>query len=110
MKKILFCDGIFHSGKSEYDTFAYMTVENGIITGTYHKRPAGKYTEEISLGGQHVYPCLIDGHIHMLFTIAAMAMGFNICEITDEGVVPSDIRGVEKKIRSYAASQKRAPS
>ena len=107
MKKILFCDAIFHSGKSEYDTFAYMTVENGIITGTYHKRPAGKYTEEISLGGQHVYPCLIDGHIHMLFTITAMAMGFNICEITDEGVVPSDIRGVEKKIRSYAASQKK---
>ena len=106
MKKILFYDAIFHSGVSETDTFRFLEVTDGTITGTYQEKPADiRYSKEISLGGKHVYPCLIDGHVHMLFSIAVMAMGFNVCEITKDGVEPHDLAGVEKKIREYAAKK-----
>ena len=106
MKRTLFYNGIFHSGVSEAHTFRFMEVTDGTITGTYQKKPRDvKYSKEISLGGKHVYPCLIDGHVHMLFSIAVMAMGFNICEITSDGVEPHNLAGVEKKIREYAARQ-----
>jgi len=106
MKEILFYDAIFHSGVSETDTFRFLEVTDGIITGIYQEKPANvRYSKEISLGGKHVYPCLIDGHVHMLSTIAVMAMGFNVCEITKDGVEPHDLAGVEKKIRGYAAKK-----
>jgi len=106
MKRILFYDGIFHSGVSETDTFRFLEVTDGIITGTYQEKPGGvKYAKEISLGGKHVYPCMIDGHIHLLHTIAVMAMGFSISEIRENKVEPHNLAGVEKKIREYAAKQ-----
>ena len=106
MKRTLFYDGIFHSGVREADTFRFLEVTDKTITGTYQAKPADvRYAKEISLGGKHVYPCLIDGHVHLLFSIAVMAMGFNICEITPDGVEPHNLAGVEKKIREYAARQ-----
>lgn len=107
MGRILFTDGIFHSGKDETDTFCYMAVERGKIIGTYQTKPewAGR-CREISLRGQHVYPCLIDAHVHMLQTIAVAAMGFSVCQITEEGVKPDDLAGVEERIRAYAKGQK----
>jgi predicted amidohydrolase YtcJ len=107
MSSILFCDGVFHSCKSEDDVFSYMTVENGVISGTFDQRPRGSFDREVSLQGQHVYPCLIDSHVHLLFTIVQMAMGMQICEITGSGVQPHDLAGVEQKIRSYARAQKK---
>jgi len=104
MKRTLFCDGIFHSGVHETDTFRFLEVTDGTITGTYREKPADVGdAKEISLGGKHVYPCLIDGHVHMLFTIAVMAMGFKVCEITKDGVEPHNLAGVERNIREYAA-------
>lgn len=106
MKRTLYYDGIFHSGVSETDTFRFLEVTDGTITGTYQEKPAHvRYPKEISLGGKNVYPCLIDGHVHMLFSIAVMAMGFNVCEITPNGVEPHNLAGVEKEIRGYAAMQ-----
>lgn len=106
MKRILFYDGIFHSGVSETDTFRFLEVTDGIITGTYQEKPSNvRYAKEISLEGKHVYPCLIDGHVHMLSSIAVMAMGFSVCEITGDGIEPHDLAGVEKKIRDYAAGK-----
>ena len=103
MKSTLFYNGIFHSGISEDDTFSFMSVSNGRITGTYSEYPSGmRFSEEIDLNGKHVYPCLIDGHVHMLFTIAVMAMGFDVCEITSDGVKPDTMRGVEERIRAFA--------
>ena len=104
---ILFRDGIFHSGRSETDTFSFMTVRNGVITGTYHQRPEGKFSKEVSLNGKHAYPCLIDAHIHMLYTIATMGMGFNVCEITPDGVFPDKLSDVERKIREFASGKPR---
>lgn len=107
MKKILYYDGVIHSGVTEQETFSAMEVTEGKITGLFDKAPDKKYRKRISLGGRHVYPCLIDGHMHLLYTIAVMAKGFNVCEITADGVVPDTIAGVEKRIRSYAKKQKK---
>ncbi len=107
MGSILYYDGIFHSGVREDDVFSCMAVTNGKIVATYSKKPTGKvFQKEVSLGGQHVYPCLIDGHIHLLFTVAVMAMGFTVCQISGGGVQPNTIAGVEAKVRAYARKQK----
>ena len=107
MKKVLYYDGIFHSGLTEQDTFAAMEVTDGIISRIYHELPKDYRGKKISLNGQHVYPCLIDGHTHMLFTIAVMAKGFNVCEITAEGVRPNTMAGVEARIRAHAKTCKK---
>lgn len=108
MDSVLYYDGVFHSGLSREDAFSCMSVSGGVITGTYRERPEGlRFTREVSLGGRHVYPCLIDGHIHLLFTIAVMAMGFNICEIGSQGVTPDTMSGVAAKVRDYASRQKK---
>ena len=101
----LYKNAVFHSGLSETDSFSYMTVDKGRITGTYTERPEGSF-EEIDLKGRHAYPCLIDGHTHMLLTVAVLAMGFNICEIGSEGVEPKNLAGIEAKLRAYAEQQK----
>jgi len=107
MKKMLYYDGIFHSGVTEQDTFAAMEVTDGKITAVYDCVPKDYRGKRVSLGGQHVYPCLIDGHTHLLFTIAVMAKGFNVCEITSEGVLPNTLAGVEARVRDYAKQQKK---
>lgn len=104
-REILFTNGVFHSGLTESDTFSHMTVRGGRITGTYRERPRGSFASVQDLGGQHVYPCLIDAHVHLLLTVAVMAMGFSVCEITPGGVEPHTIDGVAEKIRSYARQQ-----
>lgn len=105
-KEILYTNGVFHSGHSREDSFSCMTVRDGIITGTYTAKPAGYRGKTVDLGGKHVYPCLIDGHVHLMLTVAVMAMGFSVCEITPTGVRPRSMAGIEKKIRAYAAQQK----
>ena len=111
MKTILFYNGICHSMRAEDDVFSAFTVSGGRITRVYKADEAANlrpsdFKDAVDLGGQHVYPCLIDGHTHMLLTIAVMAMGFNACEITKTGVEPHTIAGVEKRVREYASRQK----
>ncbi len=89
----------------EHDIVNYLLVERNRIVYTGTVKPEGNYVE-VDLNGKHVYPCLIDGHTHMLLTIATMAMGFNACEITANGVEPHDIRGIEQRVREYASKQK----
>ena len=102
----LYYNGVFHSMRSEDDTFSAMSVGEGRITGTYTVRPSGDYASEVDLGGKHVYPCLIDGHTHLLLTVAMKAVGFSICEITPHGVEPHTLTGVEARLRRYAEAQK----
>ena len=111
MKTTLFYNGICHSMKAQDDVFAAFTVSDGRIAHVYKADEAAKlqlsdFKDKVDLQGKHVYPCLIDGHTHMLLTIAVMAMGFNACEITKTGVEPHTIAGVEARVRDYAARQK----
>ena len=112
MKTTLFYNGICHSMKAQDDEFSAFTVVDGRIDRVYGKDEAKKlqlsdFKDKVDLKGQHVYPCLIDGHTHMLLTIAVMAMGFNACEITKTGVEPHTVAGVEARVRDYAAKQKK---
>ena len=100
----LYKNAVFHSGISESDTFSYLLEDKGRILATYTERPHGRF-EEIDLKGRHVYPCLIDGHTHMLLTVAVLSMGFNICEIGGNGVEPKTMAGIEKRLREYAERQ-----
>jgi len=81
------------------DEKSYLVVEDGKIAEIGTGIPNGSFERKIDLNGRHVYPCLIDAHVHLLLTVAVMAMGFNACEITKDGVVPNTIKGVEQRIR-----------
>ena len=100
----LYKNAVFHSGLTEQDSFSFLLEDKGRIVGTYKTRPEGKY-HEVDLKGRHVYPCLIDGHTHMLLTVAVLATGFNICEIGSDGVQPRSMAGIEKRLRAYADKQ-----
>ncbi len=102
---MFFVNGIFHSMRSEEDCFYGMEVKKGKIVKVFHspeELPRG--IQSVDLQGKHVYPCLLDGHTHLLLTLAVLAMGQNACEITAQGVEPHDLKGVEKRIRAYCES------
>lgn len=104
---MIYRNGIFHSMVSEDDVFCGMEVEKGRIKRVFRDPSEISGTADaVDLEGRHVYPCLIDGHTHMLLTISVMAMGFNACEITGSGVEPHSIAGVEKRVREYASKQR----
>lgn len=105
MKTVLFKNGVFHSNVDESDVFSYLAVRRGRIVGTYKTCPCGKFDEVVDLKGQHVYPCLIDGHVHVMFSAVVMATGFNVCEINADGVSPNTFGGIEARIRDYCAKQ-----
>ncbi len=102
----LFYNGKFHTMLSENDCKSYIVVENGKIKEIGSgEAPVSQYKNKEDLCGKHVYPCLIDAHVHLLETVAVMAMGFNACEITSEGIKPNTIEGVSKRVREYASKQ-----
>ncbi len=106
----LFYNGIFHSMRSEQDTFYALEVKNGRISKIYPTEedlPAEKCVGGTNLHGQHVYPGLIDGHSHILLTVSMMSVGFSACDITPEGIQPHTVEGVGQRIRRYAAQQKK---
>lgn len=101
---------------TENDIYCGMLVSDGRIEEMYSVKSqvqefmrehlADRSIEHVDLNGEHVYPCLIDGHVHLLLTIAVMAMGFNACEIKGGGVEPHTLAGVEARVREYASHQK----
>ena len=107
MSSTLLTNAMIHTGRTEQEVFGAMRVENGRIAALYDERfPSAPADRTLDLQGQHVYPCLIDPHVHLLLTVAVMAKGFSLCRITPEGVQPSTLAGVEERLRSYAAAQK----
>ncbi|MBQ0041021.1 MAG: amidohydrolase family protein [Clostridiales bacterium] len=135
MKNRLFFNGIIHSMCSEEDTFYGMLVTEGRIARRFDcKEQVDEYIDEntakwigtpnpdmssknssyqrrlelpemINLNGKHVYPCLTDGHTHLLQTVASMATGFNCCDIIGNSVEPHTLEGVEARVREYASDK-----
>ena len=99
-KTLLFTDAVIHTGRTRDEVFSSMLVENGIIRELDPKNAKGART--VSLGGKHVYPCLMDGHIHLLPTVVLAGQGFEICKIENGAVVPNTLAGIEKKLRDFA--------
>lgn len=104
MKTTLFENALFHTGVSETDAYPYLLVRGGRIVALSHERPAD-FDERVDLGGGHAYPCLIDAHTHLLYTLVVSASGFDICRFEDGRVTPSDLAGVEARLREYAATK-----
>ncbi len=102
--KTLFNNAIFHTMEDPQDTHHSMTVEHGKIIA-FDEQP-GEYSRIVDLGGTHVYPALIDAHLHLLETIALSGVGTQICRIEHDGVEPSNLAGIEKEIRAHAARVK----
>ena len=106
MKTTLFENALFHTGLTETDAYPYMLVSGGRIAALSHERPE-HYDERVDLGGGHAYPCLIDAHAHLLYTIVLGANGFDVCRIENGAVTPNTLAGVEARLRSYAAGKGR---
>ena len=98
--KTLFTHGVFHTMEDRYDTHNSMTVENGAIAA-FDDKDDGRLNT-IDLKGLHVYPALIDAHLHMVETIALSSLGVPLCSIEDGRVVPGDLAGIEERIRAHA--------
>ena len=106
--KTLFTNAAFHTMESATDTHATMLVEDGVITG-FDIQPgsdAAHGAKVVDLGGQHVYPALIDAHLHLLETVAMSGMCKELCEVVDGRIEPHNLAGLEEKIRAHAAAHK----
>ena len=101
--RILFTDAIIHTGRAREEAFSSMLVENGVILELDPAAPQN--AKRVSLGGRHVYPCFIDGHVHLLPTVVLLAQGFEVCSIENGGISPDTLAGVEKKLRAFAATR-----
>ena len=100
-----------HTMKDGDPVFFAMEVKDGQVARLFSEeefrekfREPGK--DMTDLGGRHVYPCLIDPHVHLLYTIAVMAAGFSACRITEHGVEPRTLSEVGEKIQRFCESQK----
>lgn len=100
MKRILYKNAIIHTMESEAATADSMLVENGYISALNVKSARG--ARVVDLGGRHVYPCMIDGHTHLLPTVVLAGNGFEICSIENGAVQPHTMQGIEKKLREFA--------
>jgi len=100
MKKILYKNAVIHTMESETATASSMLVENGYIAALDVAYAEG--AEVVDLKGQHVYPCMLDGHTHLLPTVVLAGNGFEICRIENGAVVPNTMAGIEKRLREFA--------
>lgn len=107
MSATLFENARFYSGLGEGDFYPYLLVENGKVVRLCRERPDPKeFRRTVDLGGRYAYPCLLDGHVHLLYTMVTQAMGFDICEIKDGAIVPDTMAGVEARLRAFAKTKK----
>ena len=102
--KTLYTNAVIHTMEDPNDVHHSMTVEDGIITAfdgdkTGHKRV-------VDLQGLHVFPALIDAHVHMMETIALSGVGVTLCRIENNRIEPHDLAGIGQMIRAHAATQK----
>lgn len=107
-KPVLYENALFHTGRTQEETFSYLLAQDGRITGLTRERPKkGTFGRVVDLGGGHAYPTLIDGHTHLMYTIVMAAAGFDVCTLESGGVEPHTLAGVEKKLRAFAAGKKK---
>jgi len=102
--KTQFNNAVFHTMEDPCDVHHSMTVEAGIITA-FDEEPS-KHRSVVDLQGLHVYPALIDAHLHMMETIALSSVGVPLCSFGQNRVEPHDLAGIEEKIRTHASKQK----
>lgn len=99
--RTLFGNATFHTMEGPADVHHSMTVEDGVIVAFDEEEHRG-YTF-VDLAGAHVFPALIDAHLHLLDSVALVGMGFQICDIEQGRVEPHDLAGVRERVMAQAA-------
>ena len=102
--RTLFTNAIFHTMEDPSSTHHSMTAENGIITAFDEEH--NKRCCTVDLKGLHVYPAMIDAHLHMMSAIALSSLGVPLCRFENNCVEPHDLAGVGEILRAHAAGQK----
>lgn len=102
MTSCLFKDGYFHTLRDEEECYEYMGVIDGRISYLGNTNP-GNYLHEVSLDGMHVFPALVDSHLHLLYTMVLAASSFVLCEIGEDGIRPDSLDGIRERVTRRAA-------
>lgn len=107
-KTILYKNGIIFTGRSKTDAYHNMVVQNGRVKKLVNDELNEMlFDETVDLEGKYVFPCFIDPHVHLLMTVAAHALGFEICKIKGNQVVPFTMAGIEDSLREFASTKKK---
>jgi len=102
----LFSGALFHTLRTEDEAFRFLGETGGKITWLSDTYPENiRCKKEISLNGTHAYPSFTDAHLHLMYSIAVSALGFHICEIRKNGVVPDTVEGAGMRLREYCSSR-----
>lgn len=106
--KTLFTNAAFHTMENPEDTRNSMLVEDGVIAAfdLSADDPRAKGAETIDLQGVHVYPALIDAHLHLLEAVALSGISTQLCTVENGRIEPHNLAGIEGKIREHAARTK----
>ena len=111
--KTLFTNGIFHTMEVPEDLCGSIVVEDGLIAAL--DAPAGGREpldadalergglRVVDLGGRHVFPALIDSHLHLMDSLMLAAAGEPLCALRGGRVEPHDLAGVAARVRASAA-------
>lgn len=94
----LFQDGSFHTMKEEGECYRYMGVTDGKISYLGDVKPYG-YEKEVSLNGGHIYPAMIDGHLHLMYTMVLSADSITACQIQNGRIYPDNLKDAGKLIK-----------
>lgn len=98
-KKTLFYDGFFHTMRAEEEVFRYLGVSDGRITWLSNEPPGEEYINQVSLGGKHAYPAMIDSHLHLTYSLVLAASSFTVCEVSNGKIEPDTMVGAKEKIK-----------
>ena len=100
--RVLFTNAIFHTMENEGDIHHSMLVEDGLIVGFDKKRVRG--CRRVNLKGAHVFPALIDAHLHMSDTIGLAGISTQVCRVVAGRIEPHNLAGVEAVVRTAAGT------
>ncbi len=100
-----FYNGIIHSLNDKDATYTGMGVRGGRIAELCGGEPRNRYAKRVDLQGAHVYPAMTDAHLHLTSTLVLAASSFFVCTVTEQGIEPRTMAGVERRIRDYCAGK-----
>ena len=97
--------------ESADDVHSALLAEDGIIVAfdeealaaADSKSRRGGRCRVVDLQGLHVFPALIDSHLHMLEAVALSGVGVPLCRFEQGRVEPRDLAGIEQLVRAHAA-------
>ena len=110
--KTLFTNATFHTMENAEDAHCSMLVEDGVIAAfdLSADDPHTQGVRTVDLQGAHVYPALIDAHLHLLEAVALSGISTQLCNVENGLIEPHQSRRRRtKNSRSRSARQTGRP-